>query len=305
LRGNGGWVIRARRYIAGSKMLPANINIRANMLYKMIKYPFFGKYMVRWKNPLPESEQIEWKQISVKSKTGAHIKGLFAESKLEEVKATIVLGHPMGKEAKGYFIKRGYTNLLRENGYNTLIFDINGFGESTHGNFLYYEDIIEIGIEAERLTPNYPIGYFGISLGAQWATIAFVDKSHSYKFAILESAATSLGEFWVKFPVANKVIKFFGLILPKYKKKIEMIERIKEVKNLNSILLIYSENDDWVPIEMGNRYKANIPIPVELWTVKNAKHAEFMKSDFRNEYEQKIIHYFNTEVEKISAGNKG
>ena len=30
--------------------------------------------MARWKNPLPENERIEWKEISVKSKSGANIK---------------------------------------------------------------------------------------------------------------------------------------------------------------------------------------------------------------------------------------
>ena len=69
--------------------------------------------MVKWKNPIPENELNEWQSILVKSKSGGTIKGLFANSKTKEQKATIVLGHPMGKEAKGYFIKRGYTELLR------------------------------------------------------------------------------------------------------------------------------------------------------------------------------------------------
>ena len=68
--------------------------------------------MVKWRNPLTEHENKEWQQISVKSKSGGVIKGLFAISKTKKQKATIVLGHPMGKEAKGYFLKRDYTNLL-------------------------------------------------------------------------------------------------------------------------------------------------------------------------------------------------
>jgi hypothetical protein len=56
-----------------------------------------------------------------------------------------------GKETKGYFLKNGYTDLLRKNGYHALVFDINGFGESTIGNLSYFEDIIAMGVEAAEL----------------------------------------------------------------------------------------------------------------------------------------------------------
>jgi alpha-beta hydrolase superfamily lysophospholipase len=266
-------------------------------MYKYIKKPFFGKFMVKWQNPLSEGEKTDWKRVSVKSKSGGKIIGLFAKSKTKNPKATIVLGHPMGKLAKGYFIKRGYTDLLRKNGFNTLIFDINGFGESTHGNFSFYEDIVAIGIEAQKLTPELPIGYHGVSLGGQWATIAFTNEVHTYKFAIIESAATTLNEFWIKFPFAYKMLRILNFLMPKYTKKINMLERIKELKKLNSLLLIYSETDLWTPVQMGKRFKVNSPVKTELWTVKNAKHASIMLSEHKNEYCEKILDYFNREVE--------
>ncbi len=251
--------------------------------------------MVEWKNPIPENELSDWEPVSIKSKSKGLIKGLFANSKTKEQRATIVLGHPMGKEAKGFFIKRGYTELLRNNGFNTLIFDINGFGESTHGNFSYFEDIVAIGKKAKQITQDIPIGYFGISLGGQWATIAFADKTHPYQFAIVESSATTLDEFWIKFPFAYKTLKFLNILMPEYAKKIKMIERIKEAKNLNSLLLIYSKDDTWVPFEMGERFLKNSPVKTELWPVENAKHAEIMKSKHKDEYKNKIISFLTAE----------
>jgi len=268
------------------------------MIYKILKYPFFGRFMVEWINPLSESETKEWKRISVRSKSGGIIEGLFAKSRSNEAKATIVLGHPMGKEAKGYFLKRGYTDLLREDGFNVVVFDMNGFGESSNGNFSYFDDIIAIGIKAKELSPNLPIGYHGISLGAIWATIAFTDKNHVYNFAIIESAATTLAEFWSRFPLAYGVLKFLNFMLPRYKRKIEMVERIKEVRYLRSILLIYSRSDTWVPLEMGKRFQENSPVQAELWVVDKAKHAEIMKSPDKEAYGNKILKYFNLEVEK-------
>ena len=266
--------------------------------YKLIKKPFFNKYMVKWINPLSEIEKKEWQQIKTISKSGGEIIGLFSNSKIENQKATIVLAHPMGKEAKAYFIKNGYTNLLRENGYNVLIFDINGFGESSNGNFSYFEDIIAIGKVAKELKPNLPIGYHGISLGAMWSTIAFAENSHLYNFAIIESSATTLDEFWINFPIAYKTLKILNFLLPKYKNKIRMIDRIKEVKNLNSILFIYSLTDNWTTVEMGRKLNENCNVKSELWTIENAKHAMIMKSEFKVDYENKIINYFDKSVIK-------
>ena len=263
-------------------------------IYKILKLPFFGNFMVKWRSPLSPEQNMEWQSISVDSKSGGVIKGLFAKSKTNQEKATIVLGHPMGKEAKGYFIKNGYTDLLRENGFNTLVFDINGFGESTHGNFSYHEDIVAIGIKAFELTPYIPIGYHGISLGGQMATIAFADTNHKYGFAIVESAATTLEDFWKKFPMAYNMLRLLNILLPKYKKQVRMIDRIKEAKNLKSLLLIYSKSDEWIPVEMGAKFKENSPVDTELWTVDNAKHASIMKSEHRDDYTKKILDYFDS-----------
>lgn len=263
------------------------------LIYKLLKRPFFGHFMVNWRNPLSAEQQKEWQPISTKSKSGGVLAGLFARSKTHAEKGTIVLGHPMGKEAKGYFIKNGYTDLLREHGFNTIVFDINGFGESTHGNFSYFEDIVAIGIKAAQLTPAVPIGYHGISLGGQMAMVAFADPTHPYRFAIVESAAITLEDFWIRFPAAYKMLRLFNMLLPNYRRKVRMIDRIKEAKHLTSLLLIYSKSDAWVPVEMGLKFKANSPVATELWTVDNASHASIMKSEHREEYARKILDYFD------------
>ncbi len=264
--------------------------------YKLLKKPFFGNFMVRWRNPLTEQEIQEWEQIKTDSKSGGTIFGLFSKTKENMAKATIVLGHPMGKEAKGYFLKNGYTDLLLSNGYNVVIFDINGFGESTHGNFSYFEDIVAISRKAKELTPDLQIGYHGISLGGQWATISFADHTHCYDFAIIESAATTLDEFWIHFPFAYKVLQFSNLIMPRYKQKIKMIDRIKEAKKLKSILFIYAQTDTWTTVSMGERFQKNCPVPSELWTVTEAKHAMIMKSNHSEQYKQKILDYFDKSI---------
>jgi alpha-beta hydrolase superfamily lysophospholipase len=266
------------------------------MIYKLFKMPFVGSFMVKWRSPLTDAERLEWQPVSAKSKSGGMIQGLFAKAKTEDVKATIVLGHPMGKEAKGYFLKNGYAEFLRNNGFNTLVFDFNGFGESTNGSFSYFEDVLAIAAEAKKITPSLPMGYHGVSLGAQWAIISFTYASHPFTFAIVESPSATAEEFWIKYPAAYKTLKFLNFFLPRYAKKIRPVERIREVKNLQSMLLIYSYADEWTPVEMGERLKANSSVPTELWTVNDAGHTLIMKSDEQEAYKQKILEYFNTAI---------
>ena len=265
-------------------------------MYKLLKQPFFGRFMVKWQNPLPEAQRGEWRPVTAMSGSGAKLVGLFAEALSATPKATIVLGHPMGKEAKGYFLKHGYTDLLRRHGYHVGVFDLNGCGESGHGNFSYYEDVVAIGNAALALTPNLPLGYFGISLGGQWATIAFTDPHHPYDFAIVESAPTTLDEFWVRFPVAHRSLRVLSFCMPAYARSIRMVERIREARGLQSLLLIYSETDEWAPVEMGQRFQRNSRVPAELWTVPQGRHAQLMQSPSKTAYEAKILEYFDRAV---------
>ncbi len=268
------------------------------MLYKLLKKPFFGKFMVKWRNPLTEEEQKEWKRFSVKSKSGGLVQGMFAKTTQAQCKGTIVLGHPMGKEAKGYFLKRNYTYLLREDGFNTIVFDMNGFGESTHGNFSYFEDIVAVSKKAKELTPNVPIGYHGISLGAMYSTVAFADISHKFDFGIVESSSTTLAEFWIQFPFAYSVLKTISMVMPKYEKKIAFKECVKKMKHLQTVLYVYSEGDNWVPVKMGKTLQENTNVSTEFWLAKEADHAEIMKSPDKELYQVRILDFFNKEVIK-------
>ena len=82
------------------------------------------------------------------------------------------------------------------------------------------------------------------------------------------------------------------LFVPRYAKKISMIDRIAEVKKLQSVLFIYSQTDTWVPFSMGERFQKNCNVSSELWKVETAEHAQIIKSSHRKEYEEKILNYF-------------
>jgi hypothetical protein len=261
-------------------------------LYKIAKLPFFGRFMVKWENPLNHDTQKDWNPFSVRSESGGLLQGLWSETPHPNPVGTIVLGHPMGKEAKAYFLKNGYPELYRACGLNVVVFDFNGFGESSHGNFSFYKDVIAVGNFASQKFSSLPMFYHGISLGGQWSTIAFTEN-HDYDFALLESIPTTLEEFWIRFPLAHRMLQILYFMMPGYAKKVRMIDRISELKRIKSLLLIYSESDIYTPASMGRRFQQNSNVPAELWLVENAEHAKIIKSPHRNEYQDKLRNFIS------------
>jgi hypothetical protein len=257
-----------------------------SLIYKIAKTPFFGRFMVRWENPLPETERREWRSFNVKSKSGALLKGLWMGIN-GTASGTIVLGHPMGKDAKGYFLKNGYGKFYQGCGLNVVVFDFNGFGESAHGSFSFFDDISAVGQFAAEKFPSLPLFYHGISMGGQWSTVTFAGQ-HAFDFAVLESIPTTLEEFWIRYPAAYQFLKLLYIIMPRFAKKARMIDRISELKRIQALLLIYSKTDGYTPASMGERFKKNSNVPTELWLAENAEHAKMMRSEHKHEYEQKI-----------------
>lgn len=266
------------------------------MIYKLLKKPFFGRFMVEWRSPITGVERSEWDAFTVNSTSGSKIQAWSAKAKTPQAKGTLVLGHPMGKPAKGYFIKHGYADLYRENGFHVVIFDFNGFGESTVGNFSFQDDVAAVGKEVAKRFPELPLGYHGISLGTQSAALAFTEPDHPFTFAVLESATTSLPEFWKHYPSAYRILMTIKFFMPRYARKIHMVERFPEVKNLDSVLFIYSKTDIYTPLEMGKRYLANSPVPADLWVMEKAGHAEAMASPQKEDYQKRLLDYFNDSV---------
>jgi hypothetical protein len=103
-------------------------------------------------------------------------------------------------------------------------------------------------------------------------------------------------ELWIHFPFAYNALKLFNVFMPKYKSKINMVERIKEAKRLKFILFIYSDTDNWATTAMGKRFHENCAVISELWTVPMAKHAMIIKSEYSEQYKQKIVAYFDHSI---------
>jgi uncharacterized protein len=74
-------------------------------LHRILRKPFFGRFEVPWVWP-QEEEQRSWERVSFMNPSGATLAGLWGTAYGQPV-GTLVLAHPMGKAAKGFWLNVG------------------------------------------------------------------------------------------------------------------------------------------------------------------------------------------------------
>lgn len=159
------------------------------------KRKLYSPYIKKWSSPLDEKEKWNWEKIWTRSKSGGTIVALCRRPDRVTPKATIVLAHPLDGSAKGFFFRGDYIESLFQLGLNVVVFDFNGFGQSTWGNFDYVADVIAIGKKVRELVPGKPIGFHGIGFGAYWGAIAISKTYNPYAFTVLEDLPLNEAEF--------------------------------------------------------------------------------------------------------------
>lgn len=250
-------------------------------LYRLLKTRFFGKYRKPWLFPEMENAQ-DWQGLTVLSGSKARLAALFGPSFAEPVVGNVLLAHPMGKDGKGFFLRDGHARFLRKNGFNVLLFDFNGFGESQEGSFSYMEDVLAAGHELRRLAPNLPTAVVGTSFGGAWAICALSRKGHGFSAAVIEGAFTTLKEYWHRYPVANMVLSALSVLLPKLEQSLRPITQIQSIEGLRKILFIYGESDRAAPVEMGKRLFEACNLPESdrfFWKMAETGHTQaFMRA---------------------------
>ena len=262
-------------------------------LLAALKKPFFGRFRVPWQNPLSPEAYASWQRFDLKSKSGATIRTIWHPA--ENARGTIVLGHPMGKAAKGMFLKNGHAQRLIDLNFNVMLLDINGFGESSMGSFNFYHDIEAAALKARELSGDLLMGYHGLSLGGMWVCPVLSKELNPFSYVILESAATTLPEFWRHYPTAYKLLKLSFAFIPKHAEYLKPIKHVPHFKGVEKLLLIYSDGDEYTPLEMGERFKEAAQVPAELWNPSGADHALAFKSH-ADEYWQRVIGFFDENI---------
>lgn len=257
-------------------------------LHRILRKPFFGRFEVPWVWPKEEDPET-WERVSFKNPSGASLSGLWGSAHGEAI-GTLVLAHPMGKAAKGFWLKQGHASLFRNLALNVLAFDANGFGESAATSFDYPADILAAGQWAQSRTPELNVGLVGASFGAGWGLCAMAREGTPYKLALLEGTFPTLPEFWKHYPAAHAVLKASQILWPSMERRLRPEGEANKVLGHPSVLLLYGGKDEYTPPEHGHRLlrafgtAANVRVAV----LPDADHT-FAYRDAAEAYKEQVI----------------
>ncbi len=268
-----------------------------SLFHRLTKKPFFGRFMVPWRNPI--DYDFLWRKQVIDSPSGGKIM-VWTQEAQRANKATIVLAHQMGKPAKGEFLKTGHAEFLLKNGYNVVVFDFNGFGESSMGSFYYHHDLEVVANYAKSLFPGVPLALHGVSFGANWGSVILGQENNPFQAAILESGATNLPAFWVHYPFAAKMLRFLYKIVPSYARYANFESAISHCYNCDEILFIAADPDKYTPVEMTEAMQAKANVFSKILVFHDAEHAQSISSE-KERYLQSTLAFLDKQFLSVNT----
>ncbi len=261
-------------------------------LHRLLRKPFFGRFEVPWVWPDGEDPK-SWERVSFPNPSGANLSGLWGQAQ-GSATGTLVLAHPMGKAAKGFWLKHGHASLFRRSGFHVLVFDANGFGESTASSFDYPADVLAAGLWAQSRTPELQVGLVGASFGAGWGLCALAREGSPYRVAVLEAAFPTLPEFWKHYPVAHTVLNLSQIFWPTLEQNLRPEAQASKVVGQPDVLLIYGEKDKYTTPEHGKRLARALASAtnVSLTVLPEVDHT-YAYRDAAETYESQVVPFLH------------
>lgn len=267
-----------------------------NTAYRLFKKPFFGRFARPWR--WPESvDQNHWQRLSVDSQSGARIAALLAPAHTPQAKGAVLMSHPMGVVAKGFWMKYGHAELLRQAGYHVMVFDLNGFGESTSTTMDYPLDVLAAGQALQARYPDLPVAVVGASMGAAMSVCAMAQPEHPFKAAVLESAFPTLLHFWSRYPIPKLGIQLSKIVYPAGERSLRPTHAAENLVGSPGLLMIYGDADEFTPVKDGEllwqalRHRTQ----TEFWQVPGATHTHAYAAQPK-EYAEKVIGFLDKQL---------
>lgn len=264
-----------------------------NAAYRLFKKPFFGRFVRPWRWP-DNVEQSQWQRLSIDSQSGAQLAALVATAHTPHAKGAVLMAHPMGVVAKGFWMKYGHAELLRRAGYHVMLFDLNGFGESTSTSMDYPLDVLAAGRALQAQYPGLPVAVLGASMGAAMSLCALAQPDHPFKVAVLESAFPTLLHFWSRYPLPKLGIQLSKLLYPAGERSLRPTYAAQHLVGSPELLLIYGEADEFTPVKDGKLLLQALQgkTVTQFWQVPGAAHTHAYAAQ-PQDYAQRVVGFLD------------
>lgn len=254
--------------------------------------------------PIEEGEEeFNWREAVTEGRDGVPLRGTYIESR-DHSHRTVILLH-------GLYHNRSmclpYVGMYRRLGYNVLLVDQRGHGESggqTTWGICEADDIGQWVQWLKRQDGSMTIGLHGISLGAAMALLyAGSDEGQDTAFVVADSAygnIISLGREKIIAAGNDEVLWEYDMVLPFFQaamwyhtgKVMADIEPAQAVRSIRCpVLFLHGQEDRLVPVETAwSLYEACSSPHAYIHVFPGSPHAVGIDTD-RREYRQVVTSF--------------
>jgi len=244
----------------------------------------------------PKDFGLPYKNVSFKTSDGKILKGWLILSDKSDDIIICLHGYPANKSDILPVISFLYPD------FSLLLFDFRAHGESegkitTFGlkETLDLESAVKF-IKGNEETRNFNIGVWGYSIGGAVA-IPTSGKCKEIKSIVSDSAFANFPEmvthYYKNYGPAKYIFSFLSRIMGKYLLRMDYTLNSPEyaIGNMKCpILLIHSEEDEFIPVDHAKRLFEKAPFPKELWLVKGS-HTGLDRA-YTGQYQEKVKNFF-------------
>lgn len=255
----------------------------------------------------PSKFGLRYEDVSFEATDGVRLKGWFIKGEGAGRLPTIIVCHGLGAN------RSDFTELasgLSREGYNILLFDFRGHGESERraSSFGYLEQKDLLGalkfVRSRNDVDGERIGVYGFSMGGAVAILTAA-RGNEIKAVISDSSFTTLKEQGKRLFKGSLLppILFFKPLVWMYEAvfhvnadEVSPIDRIGEISP-RGMMIIGGGADEQMPSSDAMRLFASAKEPKELWLIPGAVHGGtvYMAGD---EYGKRVLRFLDSHLKR-------
>lgn len=241
--------------------------------------------------------------------TGISLKGWFIPAEITTDKTIVIVHGLNSNRAAG--ITLPISKKLHQNGFNTLLIDLRGHGESGgdrfNGGYIERLDVLgAVDFLKTRGIPSSNVGLLGFSLGAGVVLMAAEDES-GINAVVADSGFASVDDLIVQEvrKRTNLHENIVPLLIPGFTRMtkllygidVDLIRPIRSAGKLEyPIFLIHGGKDERIPVNHSQRIaKASSNQDTKLWIVESVEHAG-VYDDNPDFYISELVNYFSNQI---------
>lgn len=245
-------------------------------IHKRLHQLFFPglkiKPQKKWRNDLAAYGMV--KDLSIR-RAGKVIAACLVSPSIE-VRGTAIFGHPLSRRAKYFFADGVRIKHYLDLGYQVILFDFNGFGESDKIDLYFWKDAAAVIDYAIQQFFQYDMVFHGVSFGSFHGIRALSHLPPNSK-VVLENTNRSLYDYWKHWWYKALAIRILEhrLVSPQFIKDMNVRDALQQLNRPDlRFLFITCSDDEYTPRVEMEELASFLASEKQFLHVEHAKHLE-------------------------------